>query len=114
VTETLSLLLTDEIYVGETGAGLDILIYLRLCGVLAELILKLEGVIEVILDDALAPVGDDKDILDARGNGFLYWIAGLSTIFSISLGTAFEAGRTLVPRPAAGIIAFLTFMDITS
>ena len=63
MTETLGLLLTDEIYVGETGAGLDILIYLRLCGVLAELILKLEGVIEVILDNALAPVGDDKDIL---------------------------------------------------
>src|SRR5688500_13281545 len=36
------------------------------------------------------------------------WIVGTSTIGSISLGTAFVAGRNRVPSPAAGITAFLT------
>ena len=35
-----------------------------------------------------------------------YWIAGLSTTGSISLGIAFVAGRNRVPRPAAGMTAF--------
>src|SRR5437867_13004424 len=39
-----------------------------------------------------------------------YWIAGLSRSGSISLGWAFVAGRNLVPSPAAGMTAFLTFM----
>src|SRR3954466_9220768 len=36
-----------------------------------------------------------------------YWIAGLSTTGSISLGIAFVAGRNRVPSPAAGITAFV-------
>jgi hypothetical protein len=39
----------------------------------------------------------------------MYWIVGLSSIGNISLGIALVAGRNLVPRPAAGITAFLTF-----
>src|SRR5437588_938774 len=39
-----------------------------------------------------------------------YWMAGLSTTGSISLGWAFVAGRNLVPKPAAGITAFLTLL----
>src|SRR6266496_4278288 len=39
-----------------------------------------------------------------------YWMAGLSTRGSISLGCDFVAGRNLVPRPAAGMTAFLTFI----
>src|ERR1700687_516522 len=38
----------------------------------------------------------------------MYWITGLSTMGSISLGTAFDAGRKRVPRPAAGITALRT------
>src|SRR5437588_9933671 len=38
-----------------------------------------------------------------------YWIAGLSTTGSISFGWALVAGRNLVPSPAAGMTAFLTF-----
>jgi hypothetical protein len=34
---------------------------------------------------------------------------GASTMVSISLGTVLVAGKNLVPRPAAGIIAFFTF-----
>src|SRR5947209_12088125 len=37
-----------------------------------------------------------------------YWIAGLSTIGSISLGVAFVAGKNRVPSPAAGTTAFVT------
>src|SRR5919204_4214710 len=43
-----------------------------------------------------------------------YWIAGLSTTGSISFGCALVAGRNLVPRPAAGMTAFLTFMRALS
>src|SRR5438094_3394362 len=41
-----------------------------------------------------------------------YWMAGLSTTGSISFGWDFVAGRNRVPRPAAGITAFLTFMGL--
>src|SRR5688572_18929352 len=36
-----------------------------------------------------------------------YWISGLSTTGSISLGLALVAGRKRVPRPATGNTAFL-------
>src|SRR5712691_3735489 len=39
-----------------------------------------------------------------------YWMAGLSTRGSISFGCDLVAGRNLVPRPAAGMTAFLTFI----
>src|SRR5262245_26581004 len=35
-----------------------------------------------------------------------YWMSGLSTNGSISLGCAFVAGKKRVPRPAAGNTAF--------
>src|SRR5689334_8251400 len=37
-----------------------------------------------------------------------YWMTGLSTSGSISLGCALVAGRKRVPQPAAGKTAFLT------
>src|SRR6266567_2462411 len=37
-----------------------------------------------------------------------YWIAGLSTTGSISLGELFVAGRNRVPSPAAGMTALRT------
>src|SRR5699024_10885150 len=40
----------------------------------------------------------------------IYWIVGLSRIGNISLDIALMAGKNLVPRPAAGIIAFLIFI----
>src|SRR5262249_30734054 len=45
---------------------------------------------------------------DATASSTAYWIVGLSTRGSISLGWAFVAGRKRVPRPAAGNTAFLT------
>src|SRR5438045_5706904 len=41
-----------------------------------------------------------------------YWMMGLSTMGSISLGCALVAGRKRVPRPAAGKTALQTFIGI--
>ena len=41
-----------------------------------------------------------------------YWMAGLSTMGSMPLGMALVAGSTRVPRPAAGITAFVTFFMV--
>src|SRR5271156_2614800 len=41
-----------------------------------------------------------------------YWMMGLSTSGSISLGWALVAGRKRVPRPAAGNTALRTFMGM--
>ena len=46
----------------------------------------------------------------ATASSTMYWITGLSTRGSISLGMLFVFGNSLVPRPAAGMTAFLTFM----
>ena len=40
-----------------------------------------------------------------------YWIAGLSTTGSISLGMALVAGTKRVPSPATGTTAFRTGAD---
>src|SRR3954470_11549241 len=47
----------------------------------------------------------------ATASSTAYWITGLSTSGSISLGCAFVAGRNLVPQPAAGKTAFRTRME---
>ena len=43
-----------------------------------------------------------------------YWMAGLSTTGSISFGCALVAGRNRVPRPAAGMTAFVTAWVVTT
>src|SRR5580698_2021168 len=45
----------------------------------------------------------------ATASSTTYWIAGLSTRVSISLGVALVAGRNRVPRPAAGMTALRTW-----
>ena len=44
----------------------------------------------------------------ATASSTTYWMAGLSTTGSISLGCALVAGRKRVPRPAAGMTALVT------
>src|SRR5690349_13727283 len=46
----------------------------------------------------------------ATASSTTYWMAGLSTTGSISLGELFVAGRNRVPRPAAGITALRTLV----
>src|SRR5688500_10523259 len=43
----------------------------------------------------------------ATASSTAYWMSGLSTIGSISLGEAFVAGRKRVPRPATGNTALV-------
>src|SRR5947209_17322744 len=44
----------------------------------------------------------------ATASSMTYWMIGLSTMGSISLGWALVAGRKRVPRPAAGNTALRT------
>src|SRR5260370_39485918 len=50
----------------------------------------------------------------ATASSTLYWMAGLSTKGSISLGCALVAGRNRVPSPAAVMIAFGTAGLVTA
>src|SRR5438105_972951 len=47
---------------------------------------------------------------EASASSTPYWMMGLSTIGSISLGWALVAGRKRVPSPAAGNTALQTFI----
>src|SRR3954471_17133972 len=61
------------------------------------------------MEDLLRPITTRTSSRPARAHSSTtYWIAGLSTTGSISLGVAFVAGRNLVPRPAAGMTALVT------
>src|SRR5262245_23013955 len=51
-----------------------------------------------------------SDRPEATASSTTYWIIGLSTSGSISLGCALVAGRNRVPSPAAGKTALRTFM----
>src|ERR1700749_3009426 len=46
----------------------------------------------------------------SRASSTAYWMTGLSTTGSISLGTALVAGRNLVPMPATGKTALRTVL----
>src|SRR5829696_6251522 len=48
----------------------------------------------------------------ATASSTAYWMTGLSTSGSISLGCAFVAGRKRVPQPAAGKTAFRTRIEL--
>src|SRR5687767_9739704 len=52
-----------------------------------------------------------SDRPEATASSTTYWIVGLSTRGSISLGWALVAGRKRVPRPAAGNTPLRTFID---
>ena len=47
----------------------------------------------------------------ATASSTAYWMIGLSTSGSISLGCAFVAGRKRVPQPAAGKTALRTRIE---
>ena len=55
-----------------------------------------------------------SSIPEATASSIIYCNVGLSTIGNISLGCALVAGKNLVPNPAAGITAFLTFFCIVN
>lgn len=48
----------------------------------------------------------------ARASSMMYWMVGLSTMGSISLGQALVAGKKRVPKPAAGMTALVIFFMV--
>src|SRR5512139_648163 len=57
-----------------------------------------------------APVTKTRRVAPAaRASSVAYWISGLSTTGSISLGLALVAGRKRVPNPATGKTALVIF-----
>jgi hypothetical protein len=107
VPEAERLALAHVVDVGHAGDLLDLLERLLVLLPL-EVPLELDGVVEVVLDRALPAPGDDEDVLPTRSPPTTNWMAGLSTIGSISFGCDLVAGRNRVPNPAAGMTAFLT------
>ena len=97
----------DVDHVGDVANGLQqILLAFGL-----QRLLQLEADVEVILNGGFAAARNDDDVLNAGMNASStpYWIRGLSTSGSISLGCALVAGRKRVPSPAAGKTALRTF-----
>ena len=50
----------------------------------------------------------------ATASSTMYWMVGVSTMGSSSLGTALVAGRKRVPRPAAGMTALRMGFDMAA
>jgi hypothetical protein len=69
-----------------------------------QVVLELEGLVEVIPDGALVAARDEDDLWspEATASSTTYWMVGLSTRGSISFGWAFVAGRKRVPSPRRG------------
>src|ERR1700677_3116407 len=63
------------------------------------------------MDRLLRPVMSSTSCRPAdTASSTTYWMAGLSTTGSISLGVALVAGRNRVPSPAAGMTALVTVL----
>jgi hypothetical protein len=50
---------------------------------------------------------------EATASSTMYCMVGLSTMGSISFGCAFVAGKNRVPKPAAGMTAFVIFIALS-
>ena len=98
MAQTFGFLLADVLDVGQLGNG-DHFFIQGLCFAGSE-----EGsrpsssgcAVKMVLHRAFAAVGDDEDILQCRiatASSTMYWIAGLSTMGSISLGMDLVAGK---------------------
>ena len=87
VAQAQRLALAHVVDVGEVGELQDLLEQLVLA-LGMQVGLELDGAVEVILEGALAATGDDEDVVDPgrTASSTTYWIAGLSTTGSISLG----------------------------
>jgi hypothetical protein len=73
VAEAAGLALADVVDVGHLGDGLHLLQHVELAG-LPEVVLELEGAVEVVLDGPLAPAGDDQDVAQADPDGLLHHV----------------------------------------
>lgn len=69
--------------------------------------------VKMVFDRTLAFPGVDDDLFDAGSHSFFHHILDTRCIHDpgiISLAIAFVAGKKRVPKPAAGITAFRTFV----
>ena len=110
VAEPERLALAHVVHGGQVGDGAHLGQLLVLAGLL-EAVLQLERPVEVVLQARRLPrpVMTRMSVIPFwTASSTTYWMAGLSTRASISLGWALAAGRNRVPSPAAGITAFLT------
>jgi len=81
------LLLTDVRDLGQVRDGPDLAQHVDVAASLEQL-LEFEIQVEMVLDGPLLAAGDDDDLLDAGldASSTAYWMTGLSTSGSISLG----------------------------
>ena len=54
-----------------------------------------------------------SSIPESMASCTMYCIVGVSTMGNISFGCALVAGKKRVPKPAAGMTAFLTFFIVS-
>ena len=73
VAEAERLALAHVVDVGQLGQ-VDHLGELVVLARLVEVVLELELAVEVVLDGALGPTGDDQDVVDAGGHGLLHHV----------------------------------------
>lgn len=97
VAETLGLLLADEIYICKVCDSFDLFVDFFLILLAGKICLKLEGMVEVVFDNSLPRLVMIRmsSIPAATASSTRYWIAGLSTMLSISFGTAWTRGELL-------------------
>ena len=97
------LLLPDVRHGGELGDGPDLGQLLCLAAIL-QVVLELEGRVEVILDGALVPAGDEDDLLEARGHRFLHHVldGGLVHERQHLLGLRLGGGEEARTQPRRG------------
>ena len=76
---------------------------------LLKLALEFGAIVEMVFDGALGAARDEDHFGDAgaAASSTAYWIRGLSTTGSISLGTALVAGKKRVPKPLTGNTTFI-------
>ena len=71
MTQTLGLLLAEEeniCHIGDLSNGLSFLLF----AVQQQTGLQIGGIVKIVLDGGFAPIGNDQDLLNAGGYGFLY------------------------------------------
>ena len=103
VAEAERLLLPHVGHRGELGDRLDLGQLLRLAAVL-EVVLELEGGVEVILDGALVAAGDEDDLVEPRGHRLLHHVldGGLVDERQHLLRLGLGGGQEARPEPGRG------------
>ena len=111
VTQTLGLLLADKINIAHLRALQHISVQIRLVWIPGEFVLQLHRMVKVVLNDPLAPVGDDQHILDPGGERLLYNVLNGGFIHNVEhfLGHGLGSGEHARAQPCCGNDCFFNF-----